>query len=181
MANRDALRELQSRLAARLQAAQAEGPSIAWLAVHAGAGRYLMPLAQSGEIFPWSPVQPVPYTRPWFWGVANLRGNLSGVVDLAAFLAEVWPAAPALRPRSELAQADCSLLALNAALDVNVALVVDRLAGLRSPEAFVSSAPPAEDAPGFFGALHTDAQGETWQEIQLLSLSQSAQFLSISA
>ena len=67
------------------------------------------------------------------------------------------------------------------ALKSNVALVVDRLAGLRSPEAFVSSAPPAEDAPGFFGTLHTDAQGEIWQEIQLLSLSQSAQFLSISA
>jgi twitching motility protein PilI len=165
MANRDALRELQSRLAARLQAAQAEGPSIAWLAVHAGAGRYLMPLAQSGEIFPWAPMQPVPYTRPWFWGVANLRGSLSGVIDLAAFLAEAY----------------CSLLALNAALDVNVALVVDRLAGLRSPDAFVSSSPPAEGAPGYFGSLHTDAQGEVWQEIHLLSLSQSAQFLSISA
>ena len=181
MANRDALRELQSRLAARLQAAQAEGPSIAWLAVHAGAGRYLMPLAQSGEIFPWAPMQPVPYTRPWFWGVANLRGSLSGVIDLAAFLAEAWSAAPVLRPRSELALADCSLLALNAALDVNVALVVDRLAGLRSPDAFVSSSPPSEGAPGYFGSLYTDAQGEVWQEIQLLSLSQSAQFLSISA
>jgi len=36
MANREALRELQSRLASRLQAARTEGMSVAWLAVRAG-------------------------------------------------------------------------------------------------------------------------------------------------
>lgn len=181
MANREALRELQSRLAVRLQAAQSDGPSIAWLAVEAGAGRYLMPLAQSGEIFPWAPVQAVPYTQAWFWGVANLRGSLAGIVDLSAFLAEAWSGAPRPQPRSELAQSSCSLLALNTALDVNAALVVDRLAGLRSPEAFVSSTPPEPGAPAFLGGVYTDAQGDRWQEIKLQLLSQSAQFLSISA
>lgn len=52
MANREALRDLQSRLASRLQAAKAEGLSISWLAVRAGGQDYLLPLAQSGEIFP---------------------------------------------------------------------------------------------------------------------------------
>ena len=31
-------------------------------------------------------VLPVPHTQPWFAGVANLRGGLHGVVDLAGFL-----------------------------------------------------------------------------------------------
>jgi twitching motility protein PilI len=181
MANREALRELQSRLAIRLQAARVEGPSVSWLAVRAGDGRYLMPLAQSGEIFSYTPVLPVPYTQAWFWGVANLRGGLSGIVDLAAFVAHDWPGAVAPSSRTELALAECSLLAFNAALDVNAALVVDKLSGLRSPEAFISSSPPAEGAPAYFGGVYTDAQGETWQELNLQLLSHSTHFLSINA
>ncbi|MEG1454237.1 MAG: chemotaxis protein CheW, partial [Comamonas sp.] len=66
MANREALRQLHARLAARLQAARSEGVAAAsWLAVEAGGSRYLMPLAHAGEIFPWSGVLRVPYTRPW--------------------------------------------------------------------------------------------------------------------
>ena len=65
MANREALRDLQSRLAGRLQAARSEGVSVAaWLAVQAGEQDYLLPLNQAGEIFPWTGVQPVPYTQP---------------------------------------------------------------------------------------------------------------------
>ena len=72
MANREALRDLQSRLAGRLQAARSEGVSVAaWLAVQAGGRDFLLPLTQSGEIFPWTGVQPVPYTQSWFLGIAN--------------------------------------------------------------------------------------------------------------
>ena len=60
MANREALRELQTRLASRLQAARTEGVSISWLAVKAGEANYLFPLALSGEIFPLTTVQVVP-------------------------------------------------------------------------------------------------------------------------
>ncbi|MBV8618104.1 MAG: chemotaxis protein CheW [Curvibacter sp.] len=181
MANREALRELQNRLAIRLQAARAEGPSVSWLAIEAGGGRYLIPLAQSGEIFPWTAIHAVPYTRRWFLGVANLRGGLWGVVDLADFLGEAGVLSAQTRARTELALAECSLLALNAGLEVNVALLVDRLVGLRSPESFVSSSAPAENAPAFLSGIYTDAQGESWQEVNLLLLSQTAQFLSIGA
>ena len=54
MANREALRQLHARLAARLQAARSEGVAAAsWLAVDAGGSKYVMPLAQAGGIFPW--------------------------------------------------------------------------------------------------------------------------------
>jgi hypothetical protein len=85
MANRDALRAFQSRLASRLQAARTTGVAATWLAVEAGEGKYLFPLGHAGEIFPWTPPQPVPYTEPWFLGVANLRGGLYGVVQLSGF------------------------------------------------------------------------------------------------
>lgn len=176
MANREALRELQTRLASRLQAARNEGLSVRWLAVHVGTGRYLFPLGQCGEIFPWTPVQPAAYTQPWFLGVANLRGGLSGVVDLLRFMAAE---APEMRSDSELS--DCSLLSFNAAMDVNCALLVDQLGGLRGNDSFASSAPAADGAPNYFGRTYSDAAGVSWQEVNLLTLSQLPSFLSISA
>lgn len=175
MANREALRDLQSRLADRLQAARSEGVKVAaWLAVQAGGRGYLLPLSQSGEIFPWTGVQPVPYTKPWFLGIANLRGTLAGVVDLAAMLGHGVA-------RSEPALAESSLLALHAALEVNAALLVDRLQGLRGTEAFVDTEAPPADAPVFFGPVHIDPSGNRWQELQLQRLSQTSEFLSIRA
>lgn len=177
MANRDALRAFQSRLASRLQAARTTGVAASWLAVEAGEGKYLFPLGHAGEIFPWTPPQPVPYTESWFLGVANLRGGLYGVVQLSAF-ATGTPAVPAA---SEAARIQSRLVALNELLEVNCALLVDRLAGLRGAEAFTASEPPGAEAPAWLGHLYTDAAGERWQEINLQALSQQPQFLSIGA
>ncbi len=173
---RAALRELQTRLAARLQAARTEGVAISWLAVTAGDGHYLFPLVQSGEIFPLGQIQPVPYCHHWFNGVVNLRGGLFGVVDLAAFISN----GPRTH-RTEQALSEASVVTLHSALDVNCALMVDALSGLRNADAFVQSAPPAVDAPPYFGNRYTDSNGLAWQEINLQSLSQTPLFLSISA
>lgn len=176
MANREALRELQARLAGRLQAARTEGVQAGWLAVESGGGKFLFPLAQSGEIFPFSSTLPVPYTQSWFLGVANLRGGLYGVVDLASFVAGGAPA-----QRSDATRAESRLIALNSALEINCALLIDRLAGLRNMDAFTSSSPPPEGAPEYFGSGYSDARGAHWQEINLQALAQQPTFLSIGA
>ena len=175
MANREALRDLQARLASRLQTAKAEGLSISWLAVRAGGLDYLLPLAQSGEIFPLPAVQTVPYSQSWFLGVVNLRGGLYGVVDLATFIAGKAPA------RSDQYWSEASVVTFNAALDINCALLIDSLAGLRHVGAFSGSEPPPEGAPPYFGNRYVDADGSRWQEINLQQLSQMPEFLSISA
>ncbi|MDO5086806.1 MAG: chemotaxis protein CheW [Comamonadaceae bacterium] len=174
MATKQALREFQSRLAERLQSTQAAGAEASWLAVEAGGMRLLFPLNHAGEIFPWTHVQAVPYVQPWFLGVANLRGGLSGVVDLAAFMRGA-----AAEPRGELALAQCRLVAFNPLLETNCALLVDRLLGLRTMEAFADSAQPAESEPAYFGHLYTDDDGVSWQEINLQALSLTPSFLSI--
>ncbi len=184
MANRDALRELQVRLAQRLEAARDTGQQAAWLAVEAGGTRWLLPLAQAGEIFPYSAPLPVPYTQDWFLGVANLRGGLWGVADLAAFAGGHPPA-----PRTEADLAQARFVTLNPALEVNSALLVDRLAGLRGLDDFCASAPAAAcaagtaagEVPRWFGSLYTDPQGVCWQEVNLQALSQQPQFLGIVA
>lgn len=176
MANRQALRELQTRLADRLQVARTQGVAASWLAVEAGGRNYLFPLSQSGEIFPWVHTQPVPYTQAWFAGVANLRGGLFGVVDLASYVSGEAPP-----PKTELARAESRLVALNSALEVNCALLIDRLAGLRKQDAFIDFSEKAPDAPEFFGNQYVDLNGASWQEINLQLLAQQAHFLTIGA
>jgi twitching motility protein PilI len=177
MANRDALRAFQSRLAGRLQAARTSGVSASWLAVEAGESNCLFPLGHAGEIFPWIAPQPVPYTAPWFLGVANLRGGLYGVVQLSAFLSGTAAAAAT----SDAARAQSRMVALNELLEVNCALLIDRLVGLRGVDAFVASQAPDGDAPAWFGHTYIDAAGARWQEINLQALSQQPRFLSIGA
>ena len=177
MSNKQALREFQSRLAERLQSARTTGVAASWLAVETGDLRLLFPLSHAGEIFSWTDVQRVPYVQPWFMGVANLRGGLSAVIDLAAFVR--GDGARRVRSESELAQ--CRLVALNPLLETNCALLVDRLLGLRTTDAFASSAPPDPSAASYVGHVYTDLEGRQWQELNLQALSQHQAFLGIGA
>ena len=177
MANREALRELQARLAKRLQAAQNEGMSVSWLAVKAGGHNYLLPLGQSGEIVPLSNLQPVPYSKSWFKGVVNIRGGLFGVVDLAGFVGAHGGAQPVSTPIGN----ETSVVTLNALLEFNCGLQVDSLAGLRGSDAFRSTVPAGADVPEFFGTCFLDSEGSSWQEINLRALTQFPSFLSIGA
>src|SRR5512139_2247272 len=113
MSNRDALRELQGRLASRVQAARTEARVQSWLAVECAGQGLLFPLHEAGEIFSVGNVLPVPHTQAWFAGVANLRGGLHAVVDLAKFLGLPRAAAPVA---ADGARDGARLLALNPSL-----------------------------------------------------------------
>lgn len=176
MAKKDALRDLQSRLAQRLQAARTEGGSAAWLAVRVGSEHYLFPLAQSGEIFPLAALAPVPHTKAWFMGVVNLRGGLYGVIDLDRFM-RTAPGAT----RSEQAWSQARVVTLNAELEVNGALLVDALIGLRRQDGFVRAVPVPAGSPAYFGQRMVDAQEVCWQELNLQALAQTPEFLAIGA
>ena len=175
MANREALRELQSRLAARLQQARTEARPQSWLAVECAGQGLLVPLPTAGEIFPVGTLLPVPHTQPWFMGVANLRGGMHGVVELAAFLGLRAPLA------REAVREGARLLAFNANVGPHCAVLVDRLAGLRS--AAQLTAEPADEVtrPAFAGAVYVDGDGRRWQELDLAALARNEQFLAIAA
>lgn len=179
MANRQSLKDLQVRLAERLTAAKTEGSSASWLAVEAGSGRFLVPLVQSGEIFSWTNLQTVPYTKGWYAGVASLRGGLQGVIDLAALagcLSQGGPSRGMDRVTSET-----RLLSLHSALGVNAVLWIDRLQGLRNPSMFVSATDRAAESPGWFARRLTGRDGREWQELNLQALVNDAGFLAIAA
>lgn len=177
MAYRKSLRDLQERLAQRLTAAKSEAATASWLAVEARGQRYLFPLVQSGEIFPWTAVQAVPFTKPWYAGVASLRGGLHGVIDLGRLIdhSSEW-SLPAERVTSE-----SRLISLHAALGINAVLWIDRLQGLRNPAMFHALGDTPAGAPAYFTRCLIDHQGLLWQELDLQMLAAEPEFLAIAA
>lgn len=180
MANREALSEMEARLAQRLMAAESGGAAAAsWLAVQSAGHHFLLPLGLAGEICALSGLQAVPHARPWFLGVQNVRGSLMGVVDLAGFLA-LGSVAAALGTQSLQSAQERRVVTLSSQLEVNCGLLVERLLGLRSSADFPTSAPAPEGAPAYLGQGLLDAQGTLWRELDLRALAQSPAFLSIS-
>lgn len=179
MPKRQSLKELQERLAQRLTAAKTEAVTATWLALEAGGQRLLLPLVQSGEIFPWSTVQPVPYTKPWYVGVANLRGGVHGVIDLAALLGG-GAARSAQRPADRVTS-DSRLVSLHGALGLNAVLWIDRLLGLRSPGSFRAVADRPAHAPPYATRTLIDDSGQSWLELDLQLLVNEPEFLAIAA
>lgn len=182
MNTRESLKGLQARLADRLKSARVSGVSLAWLAVTAGGANYLLPLRQSGEILPLARLQAVPRTQSWFVGVLNIRGSLYGAVDLGVFIASSRGVNDHTRPAAnQLPDDHSSVVTINPQLNVNCALQVGGLSGLRSSESFRSALPEQMDTPEYFGSRFVDMEDKVWQELDLQAMTQSPQFLNISA
>jgi len=184
MARKQALRDLQTRLAERMLAARTQRRGRSWLAVECAGQGFLVPLEDAGEIFAAVAPVPLPYAQPWCLGVANLRGQLHTVVDLGAFLG-----LPLAR-RSAALRDHAQLLAFNPSLEINAALLVDRLAGLRREEQMAALQPNGDAAdmpeeagarPAFAGARLRDADGRVWQELKLGALARHEAFLRVDA
>ena len=72
------------------------------------------------------------------------------------------------------------LVALNTALQLNVALLIDRLLGLRNASMLKPAAREASAGkPHFIGQAMVDEQGRVWYELDLAALSADEAFLKI--
>jgi twitching motility protein PilI len=168
VAAKTSLRDYQRELAARLQSADA-GRVVSKLGLQAGGERWLVDLTDAGEVIPVPAITPVPLTRPWFKGVASIRGNLVSVVDFAAFVGG-GATAPGEQAR---------LLLFSERFRLGSALLVERSLGLRNPEQLrPSSAGDAAHGP-WIKAEYDDAQGAHWRELDVAQLVQDAEFLGV--
>lgn len=163
------LRDFSAQLAARLQAAPSPLAEPARLAIRIGTLAYLLDMNNAGEIVAAPPVTPVPWTKPWFLGLANVRGRLVGVVDLLR-LAGNTPIAP------EDAQ---QLIVFNESLKYNVGLLITRAFGLRNIKDLEPLGAVHDRARPWESKAFRDTDGTRLVEIDLQGLISYEEFTSI--
>ena len=168
MAKHINLREYQQALAAKIAQAGAETAPHARLGVQSGGRQWLIRLNDAGEVLPLPAVTPVPLTRQWFLGLANIRGNLTGVVDFAGLTGE---------PPTQRSP-DCRLVLVAERYGVHSGLLVARMVGLRNIHQFQAEE-GAADRPWIRGAFR-DAEGRRWYELNIGVLVAHGDFLQVS-
>jgi twitching motility protein PilI len=172
MSSKEAPQTLQTRLAEHFQPANETKLTPSWLAIKVSDCGFLLPLAQSGEIYPWIEPCRVPYTKDWFLGVANLRGSLCGVVSLAKYrgLENQKQLLTRLAQNTTAYVNDKRLVAFHPAFEINTVLAVDQLVGLKSVDQMIITPKPD---------IYLDEDEQVWQQIDLGLLAQNPQFISI--
>ena len=167
MARQISLREFQQGLAQRLREAQTEAEPTSRLGVQAGSGNWLLKLDDAGEMLPLPEISGVPLTRPWYLGLANIRGVLASVVDFSAFAGgETTARTP-----------DCRLLLIAERFQSFSGLVISRMLGLKN----VQSMQPIEEKgsrPWIAGAYRDD-EGRLWHELNMGALVAHEDFLHV--
>ncbi len=167
MAARTSLKDYQRELAERLKGAEA-GHGASMLGVQVDDEAWLVDLREAGEVIPVPPLTPIPLTRPWFKGLANIRGNLYSVVDFPAFL----------QRRPVVVTDQSRLLLFGERFRLGAALLIDRALGLRNPAQLARR----QAAPGSWArAQYEDGEGRVWRELDLAGLAQHPDFLGVGA
>lgn len=168
MASVDLLRAERPEVAEKNSDAAAAG--VNHLALMIGNQRYLVDLAEAGEIVPMPPsILQVPLTFDWFLGVVNVRGSLFTVVDLSRFMG--GGGTPVTK--------ESRLVTVSPSLQFNATLIVSRMLGLRnsaSMKAVERSLP--EDRP-WIGQHYEDREGHVWCRLSLSKLVASSAFLMV--
>jgi twitching motility protein PilI len=169
MANPISLRDFQQGLVKRLREAQTEAEPTSRLGMQAGARNWLLKLEDAGEMLSLPEISSVPLTKPWYLGLANIRGVLASVVDFSAFMG----GEPTVRTP------DSRLLLIADRFDSHSGLLISRMFGLRNVQKLDASG-EAPDRP-WVGAGYRDGEGRVWHELNIGALAAHDDFLHVSA
>jgi len=166
---RTRLREFQAQLVERMHAVSSGAETQAsQLGVMIGQTRWLLNLQEAGEIISVGAITKVPLTQEWFLGLANVRGSLISVIDLACFRG--LPPAPIDK--------ESRIIAFASALSFNSGLLVSRVMGLRN----VADMQPQSDAEGdapWSVRRFMDRDAQVWTQLDLSLIVQDPQFLQV--
>lgn len=169
MAKTSNLREFQEAILQRLKevATQGAGASSSRLGVTVGSKKMLINLNDVREVIPVPPVQSVPLTQPWFLGVANIRGNLYNITDLAQFMG-MPPTAKSTNTR---------ILLLNSETTTQAALVISSLVGLRNIDTMQAKTANGNEEVFFNKQAYEDAENNEWLEVDIDALVKDKNFI----
>lgn len=168
--NKIDLRAFQQELSERLKRKTAAQVDSLRLALECGDISWLVRLGDTGEVLPMPEPVPVPLTKSWFLGVANIRGGLYGMIDFGEFLTG--------KQTARGIGARLVLLGTRFA-DMRAGLVVSRVLGLRNLTDFTAA--EADGGRAWAARTWRDKNGTEWRELDLARLAQDAEFLQIGA
>jgi twitching motility protein PilI len=163
MSKRLNLREFQQNLIDRMQATNLSETRVSTLGVQIAGRNWLVDMVDIAEVLPLPPLTVVPFAKPWFRGVANVRGNLYGVIDMAAY------------EHNGAASGDANnrVMLVSERYAFNAALLVDRVVGLRDARGWRQS-------EGFDKQVeYQDEQGAAWRKLDVSGLLEQVEFLQI--
>lgn len=164
MSKRFNLREFQQQVLDRLQAQTAEGAHVSTLGVRVGEAFWLVDMQDISEVLPPPHLTLVPLTKPWYCGVANVRGALYSIIDLGAYMDKETTAK----------EASNRVLLLGQRFAFNAGFLVSRVLGLRNTQDWQQ-----QEINGEIRLL--DANGQIWRKLDIAKLLQQPEFLRISA
>lgn len=170
MAKTSNLREFQEAILLRLKEVATQGDTVSSsrLGILVGNKRMLVNLHEVREVIPVPPMQVVPLTASWFLGVANIRGNLYNVSDLAQFL-HMPPTSRSTNNR---------ILLLNSETTTQVALMISGLVGLRSVDTMQLQASNNSEAEALYTKnVYLDADNNEWLEMDFEMLLHDKEFI----
>ena len=163
------LREFSTNLAQRLKDAPGLPTEPTRLAVRVGAENFLIEMGSAGEIVSLPDVAPVPWTRPWYRGLANVRGRLVGVVDLLQMSGRA-PLPP------EQAQ---QLLVFGEGVSVNAGILITRAFGIRNLKDLTALPAAGQTAATWEQVRFRDADGLAYAELDLREFARAPAFAAI--
>ena len=164
MSKRFNLREFQQQVLDRLQQQASGSARISTLGVQIGQEYWLVDMPDISEVMPLPTLTLVPLTKPWYCGVANVRGNLYSIVDLGEYLNQV----PTAR------DAQNRVLLLGHRFAFNAGLIVSRVLGLRNSTEWKQN-----EIDGT--VRYQDNNGQVWRKLDITQMLLQPEFLQIGA
>jgi twitching motility protein PilI len=168
MSKQSQLREYQTSILARLENAKkagAEAPA-GYLGVVIGTKHVLVNLQEISETLPIAEIHPVPIVKPWFLGVANVRGVLYAINDLAQILEN----------RFTSISSNARLLLISEAVTTNVAFVVERMIGLRNLNEMKPHELETAESNCLKAQTYRDDENRVWHMLDCDKLVRSKEF-----
>jgi twitching motility protein PilI len=168
MAKESSLREFQTNILARLEEAKKVGaePPAGYLGVVIGSKNVLVNLQEISETMPIADIQRVPVVKPWFLGVANVRGVLYAINDLAQLLENTLTSI----------SSNARLLLMSESVASNVAFVVDKMIGLRKLDEMKLREETAGETACLKEQTYQDDENRVWYMLDCDKLVRSKEF-----
>lgn len=166
------LQAYQQDILARIksQSESSRASSSSRLGVSINGSDWLVALADISEVLPFPEIMRVPQTHSWFIGMANVRGNLYALTDLAVFFGG----------SATSATAESRVLLVHGKFGVNAGLLVSGLIGLRSLED-MEVQKDNEKSPPWQPNRYKDANGRLWRELDIERLLNQNEFMQVAA